>query len=59
MKLTKQQWIILAIVIVVVVGILAMIKFIPFWGTILSLVSYVAGIASYWLVKKYSPLNNK
>lgn len=39
----KKKWIYLSIGIVVVVGVLALIKIIPFWATIVSLVAFLAG----------------
>lgn len=51
--MSKKTWIKIGIGVAVVVGTLAMIKLIPFWGTLLSLCSYAAGIASYWAVEKY------
>lgn len=39
----KKKWIYLSIGIVVVVGVLALIKIIPFWATVVSLVAFLAG----------------
>nr|DAU77660.1 MAG TPA: hypothetical protein [Crassvirales sp.] len=36
-----------------------MVKLIPFWGTLLSLCSYSAGILSYWAVDKFGNVVEK
>lgn len=54
--MSKKSWIILGIAVVVIIGILAMIKTLPFWATLLSLGSYAAGLISYWAVKKFAPV---
>ena len=51
--MSKKTWIKIGIGAAVIIGTLAMIKIIPFWGTLLSLCSYAAGIASYWAVDKF------
>lgn len=51
--MSKKTWISIGIGAAVVIGTLAMIKLLPFWATLLSLGSYVTGIASYWAVEKY------
>lgn len=51
--MSKKTWIKIGIGAAVVISTLAMVKLIPFWGTLLSLCSYAAGIASYWAVDKF------
>lgn len=53
--MSKRSWIILGIAILVIIGLLATVKMLPFWATILAFVSYVAGLVSYWVVKKFAP----
>lgn len=53
--MSKKSWIILGIAILVIIGLMATIKMLPFWATILAFGSYVAGLVSYWAVKKYAP----
>lgn len=54
--MSKRSWIILGIAILVIIGLLATVKMLPFWATILAFVSYVAGLVSYWAVKKFAPI---
>lgn len=54
--MNKRNWIILGIGVAVIIAVLAIIKTLPFWATILSLGSYAAGIISYWIVKKFVPI---
>ena len=54
--MNKKSWIILGITVAIIIGILAMVKTLPFWATLLSLGSYAAGIASYWAIKKFAPV---
>lgn len=49
---TKEKWILAAIIIVVIVAILAAIKLIPFYATIIALVTYVFGIGTGWFLKR-------
>jgi hypothetical protein len=51
--MSKKTWTKIGIGAAVVISTLAMVKLIPFWGTLLSLCSYAAGIASYWIVDKF------
>lgn len=47
---TKEKWILAAIIIVVIVAILAAIKLLPFYVTIVALVTYVFGTG--WFLKR-------
>ena len=49
---TKEKWILVAIIIVVIVAILAAIKLLPFYATIIALVTYVFGIRTGWFLKR-------
>lgn len=49
---TKEKWILAAIIIVVIVAILAAIKLLPFYATIIALVTYVFGIGTGWFLKR-------
>ena len=49
---TKEKWILAAIIIVVIVAILAAIKLLPFYVTIIALVTYVFGIGTGWFLKR-------
>jgi uncharacterized membrane protein len=50
--MTKKQWISIAIIIAVIIGLIIAIKYIPVWLTILNLVMFTAGFASGWLFNK-------
>lgn len=45
---TKEKWILAAIIIVVIVA----IKLLPFYTTIIALVTYVFGIGTGWFLKR-------
>ena len=49
---TKEKWTLAAIIIVVIVAILAAIKLLPFYVTIIALVTYVFGIETGWFLKR-------
>jgi hypothetical protein len=51
--MSKKTWIKIGIGTAVVLAVVAMIKIVPFYGTLLSLCSYAAGIASYWAIDKF------
>ena len=50
---TKEKWTLAAIIIVVIVAILAAIKLLPFYVTIIALVTYVFGIGTGWYLKRF------
>ena len=50
--MTKKQWISIAIIIAVIIGLIIAIKYIPVWLTILNLVIFTAGFAAGWLFNK-------
>lgn len=49
---TKEKWILAAIVIVVIVAILAAIKLLPFYVTLIALLTYIFGICTGWFLKR-------
>ena len=49
---TKEKWTLAAIIIVVIVAILAAIKLLPFYVTIIALVTYVFVIGTGWFLKR-------
>lgn len=51
--MSKKSWIILGIALAVIIAGLLVIKYASWGALILGGVSYVAGIASYWLVNKF------
>ena len=57
--MSKKNWIKIGIGAIIVIGTLAMVKLIPFWGTLLSLCSYSAGIISYWAIDKFGNVVEK
>ena len=56
--MSKRSWIILGIAVLVIISLMATIKMLPFWATILAFVSYIAGLVSYWVVKKFTPITS-
>lgn len=50
----KKKFIILAIIIVVIVGLLAYYQFVPFWASIVSTGAFIAGMVVGWLAKGWS-----
>lgn len=50
--MTKKNWIVLGIAVVVIIAILALIKLMPFYATIVALVAYAAGILSLYIYDK-------
>lgn len=57
--MSKKTWIKIGIGTAVVLAVAAMIKIVPFYGTLLSLCSYSAGILSYWAVDKFGNVVEK
>lgn len=56
--MTKKQWISIAIIIAVILGVIIAIKYVPVWITILNLVMFSLGFASGYLLKKKKEINN-
>ena len=50
--MTKKQWISIAIIVAVILGLIIAIKYVPVWITILNLVMFSAGFAAGWLFNK-------
>lgn len=50
--MTKKQWISITIIIVVIIGLIIAIKYIPVWLSILNLIIFIAGFAAGWLFNK-------
>ena len=48
----KENWILLAIALVVIVVTILMIKFLPLWATFLCLGCFVFGILAGWILKE-------
>lgn len=57
--MSKKTWIKIGIGTAVVLAVAAMIKIVPFYGTLLSLCSYAAGILSYWAIDKFGNVVEK
>lgn len=50
--MNKRQWISIAIIIAVIIGLIIAIKYVPVWLSILNLIIFIAGFASGWLFNK-------
>ena len=50
--MTKKQWISIAIIIAVIIGLIIAIKYIPVWLTILNFIIFSIGFAAGWLFNK-------
>lgn len=54
--MNKKQWISIAIIIAVIIGLIIAIKYIPVWLTILNFIIFSIGFASGWLFNKKKDL---
>ena len=59
MNLSKKQLITIAIVIGVVVFIMVFVKVIPFWGSLLSFITFVIGLYLGYTAKKLPIIGNQ
>lgn len=50
--MNTKQWISIAIIIAVIIGLIIAIKYIPVWITILNLIMFSAGFVSGYLINK-------
>lgn len=50
--MTKKQWISIAIIIAVIMGLIFAIKYIPVWLSIMNFIIFCAGFASGYLINK-------
>lgn len=50
--MTKRQWISIAIIIAVILGLIFIIKYVPVWLSIMNFILFGAGFASGFLINK-------
>ena len=57
--MTKKQWISIAIIIAVIIGLIIAIKYVPVWLSILNLMIFIIGFASGYLFTERKDLKQK